>query len=1350
MLAVAAILTLGLGLQPASSDLIPGPEVHAAVTAELAAGAYSIQALSLPPVLVGQFDVPVDLGGIQTALRLHSHTIRRPGFRVLVSDGSGGLLEHPAPAPRTYQGHVEGLEGWVVASLIDSGLHAIVSTEAGCWVIQPLNLVAPSDRALHVVMPAEDLLPTHGTCPGGVAPGSIGHAGTHSGSPRGQFLVADIRAHADYALFQRTGSDIDDTVADVEMITHAVSAIYERDVAVSLNLGGVLVSTTQNDDPFTSNDAGDLLDQFRSWWNSNQGSATRDLAHLFTGRELDGSTIGLAYLGVVCTSPNWAYGLSETRYSLNINNRVALTAHEIGHNFSATHCSGSDCHIMCPTLNGCAGIGLPNFGALAVSEITGFAQSGNCYVIGERQPLPLPVFDPFPTTAYDSTRWGVIDGALITNNAVGEPSPPWVALLQRTSALETWPIDLSGPFDRPVTVSFWLNTYGVDAGETLSVLYRRGEGALQPLLSIPSLTSGSQNFPLVRLRLPFAALGVDTSIALQTNGNGVDDGWYIDNFLVEEAVLPSLPVVDTFSGTVIDQLIWQNRSGAAINQGSPDAPSPPYVLNLDRDDFIETMALRADAPAAEDIWLEFDLQSIGVESSKPFEVGYRKSGGALQPLWTHKAPSTGRSLFRMVRIPLPQRGEDDALSFRLGATGADDSDDWFIDDVRIQRGTRFEPPLFDSFDDSEKVLDPTLWFPVDNAVINQGAVGNPSGSGVVNLDWSDSLVTRPFHAAVDPQPETLVTRMWVQYNGVESGKRLYVDYITASGVWVNAWSVRSNTTNRTTVGQVEIGLPPAALHEQAQLRWRVDGADGTDDWFIDDLSITIEPVLGPPVLDSFPSTVLSTRIWAEADSVTINSGAIDMPSPPYVLNLDFAEHVTTHPINMHSASGASPVVTFWLQHNGVEAGKHLFVDYADTGGTWRRAATFTSISGARTTFGTVNVMLGQDAFHAALRVRLTVDGIDGGDDWFIDDFRVQLLDELDAPVFEQFLTTRLDSWLWQPIAGSPVINAGALNPPSAPYALNLDRDESLQSAPFGPLTFVGDRPSVSFFLQHNGVEPGKSLSVDLVRPDGTVQNLRTFISETVARTPFDWHSFDLPSGTNLGSRVRFSVASPEADDDWFIDDILIANKLELFTPWRDDFESALELGLRNWPGSSATASTDATGEPSGAASMRIGLAQYAQSLPIRLQNAATPQYLSAWVQHVGGAVDDRLTVYYMDHTGTQQSLAIIQVSQSGSTTFRPWQVELPPDALHDALQVIFAWTNGTGVWFLDDVGITPDALDLGCPPDLNADGSVDFFDLQMFLNAFATESPAADLNSDGSHDFFDVQLYLNLFSNGCE
>ena len=58
-------------------------------------------------------------------------------------------------------------------------------------------------------------------------------------------------------------------------------------------------------------------------------------------------------------------------------------------------------------------------------------------------------------------------------------------------------------------------------------------------------------------------------------------------------------------------------------------------------------------------------------------------------------------------------------------------------------------------------------------------------------------------------------------------------------------------------------------------------------------------------------------------------------------------------------------------------------------------------------------------------------------------------------------------------------------------------------------------------------------------------------------------------------------------------------------------------------------------------------------------------------------------------------------------------------------------------------------LAAACTADFNNDGVLDFFDVQAFLQAFATQDPSADLTNDGTYDFFDVQAFLQAFSAGC-
>ncbi|MBX3321640.1 MAG: hypothetical protein KF757_01480 [Phycisphaeraceae bacterium] len=77
-----------------------------------------------------------------------------------------------------------------------------------------------------------------------------------------------------------------------------------------------------------------------------------------------------------------------------------------------------------------------------------------------------------------------------------------------------------------------------------------------------------------------------------------------------------------------------------------------------------------------------------------------------------------------------------------------------------------------------------------------------------------------------------------------------------------------------------------------------------------------------------------------------------------------------------------------------------------------------------------------------------------------------------------------------------------------------------------------------------------------------------------------------------------------------------------------------------------------------------------------------------------------------------------------------------------------------------DTGIgEPPIIDMGafeyhpapweCPPDLNDDGVLDVFDVEVMLGLYSAHDLGADFNGDGILDFFDILRYLQMFSDGC-
>ena len=82
-----------------------------------------------------------------------------------------------------------------------------------------------------------------------------------------------------------------------------------------------------------------MLTQFRNEWLQNQGGIRRDVAHLFTGKNIDGGTIGRAWdIGAICTNRAYAFSQSDC-CSPNYACATDLTAHEIGHLWGGFHCN---------------------------------------------------------------------------------------------------------------------------------------------------------------------------------------------------------------------------------------------------------------------------------------------------------------------------------------------------------------------------------------------------------------------------------------------------------------------------------------------------------------------------------------------------------------------------------------------------------------------------------------------------------------------------------------------------------------------------------------------------------------------------------------------------------------------------------------------------------------------------------------------------------------------------------------------------------------------------------------------------------------------------------------------------
>lgn len=116
---------------------------------------------------------------------------------------------------------------------------------------------------------------------------------------------------------------------------NVVEGIFSQQVNVELDITEAIVLTDNGS--LITNDATQLVYNLRT--EVAQSIGNQGVTHLFTGKELSGNTVGIAFVDALCSS--YGVGLSQ-----NYGSATALVvAHEIGHNFGAPHDaqSGSAC-----------------------------------------------------------------------------------------------------------------------------------------------------------------------------------------------------------------------------------------------------------------------------------------------------------------------------------------------------------------------------------------------------------------------------------------------------------------------------------------------------------------------------------------------------------------------------------------------------------------------------------------------------------------------------------------------------------------------------------------------------------------------------------------------------------------------------------------------------------------------------------------------------------------------------------------------------------------------------------------------------------------------------------------------
>ncbi|MCH8242632.1 MAG: hypothetical protein IH897_08485 [Planctomycetes bacterium] len=300
--------------------------------------------------------ITIPIEGRQRTIVLHHHSIRAPEYQLLMQVADGSLVSVEPGPERTLRGVVEGVPGSVVAaSLEDAGIQAVVRWPDGeqYWIEPLAGKVVAALPGEHVIYRASDSLHDHnGSCgctsataaalaatakPAQLDSGS-GPVTTATAAVGGP-TVAELACDADFEYFVSWESSVINVQNRISSVMNAVNMQYERDVNITHQITAIVVRTDV-DDPYTATNTDFVVNEFRAEWNANMNHIPRDVAQLFTAREIDGSVIGQAFtIGGVCNL-NQAYCYVQSDFASGIFQYATdLSAHELGHLWNAFHCN---------------------------------------------------------------------------------------------------------------------------------------------------------------------------------------------------------------------------------------------------------------------------------------------------------------------------------------------------------------------------------------------------------------------------------------------------------------------------------------------------------------------------------------------------------------------------------------------------------------------------------------------------------------------------------------------------------------------------------------------------------------------------------------------------------------------------------------------------------------------------------------------------------------------------------------------------------------------------------------------------------------------------------------------------
>ena len=400
-LSTLLLLFLSLNFSIAQSQTFEGTEVLFKKTSPInntfkSAKVFNLDATELKNYLESDdFDEEVHLSFADQhdwEMELYPTELRSANYKLLTATEQG-IVELPRSDVKTFYGYLKGKPGSEIKLTVgENFVYGFVRTGRHEYYIEPAGRFQThlNDNDF-IIYDSHDVKGNEATCAVNETHERQENLGKNSTGNSAKPVVGncyelELAIAADYSYFVDRGASIAAVEAYTIGVMNNVQTNYEYsgsvnfDDGVEFSIVEQFVSTCSTCDPWSnSTDVDILLPSFRNWAPSGF-TAPHDLGQFWTNRDFDGSTIGYAYVGVVCSSARYhiLQDYTTTAWQLRV-----LTSHEMGHNFGANHDSANG-DIMAPSV----GANTNSWSALSKSVVSPNILAYNCLELcGSNPPL---------------------------------------------------------------------------------------------------------------------------------------------------------------------------------------------------------------------------------------------------------------------------------------------------------------------------------------------------------------------------------------------------------------------------------------------------------------------------------------------------------------------------------------------------------------------------------------------------------------------------------------------------------------------------------------------------------------------------------------------------------------------------------------------------------------------------------------------------------------------------------------------------------------------------------------------------------------------------------------------------